>query len=71
MPMPTSFYPILTFEESKLCPSLGYFFKRQWLDPCESMVSILWKFARFISPIDVRVILKFRKDLSGQMCSTA
>lgn len=43
--MSTSFYPILTFEEYKLSPSLGYFFKRQWLDPCESVVSILWKFA--------------------------
>lgn len=44
--MSTPFYPILTFEENKLRPSLGYLFKRQWLDPCESMVSILWKFAR-------------------------
>lgn len=44
--MPTSFYPILTFEENKLSPSLGYFFKRRWLDPCESIISILWKFVR-------------------------
>lgn len=44
--MATSFYPILTFEESKLSPNLGYLFKRQWIDPCESVVSILWKFAR-------------------------
>ena len=41
-----SFYPILTFEENKLSPSLGYLFKRQWVDPFESVVSILWKFAR-------------------------
>jgi hypothetical protein len=45
-PMPISFYPILTFEECKLSPSLGYLFKRQWLDPLESVVCILWKFAR-------------------------
>ena len=45
-PVSTSFFPILTFDEGKLRPSLGYLFKRQWLDPCESMVSILWKFAR-------------------------
>ena len=42
---PPLFYPILTFEEHQLSPSLGYFFKRQWLDPCESVVGILWKFA--------------------------
>jgi hypothetical protein len=44
--MELSFYPILAFEESKLSPNLGYLFRRQWLDPCESVVSILWKFAR-------------------------
>ena len=44
--MSTSFYPILTFEDEKLSPSLGYLFKRQWLDPCESVISILWKFAQ-------------------------
>ena len=45
-PMPLAFYPILAFEEDKLSPNLGYLFRRQWLDPCESVVSILWKFAR-------------------------
>lgn len=44
--MPISFYPILTFEENKLSPSLGYLFKRHWLNPFESVVCILWKFAR-------------------------
>lgn len=39
--MSISFYPILTFEENKLSPSLGYLFKRQWLDPFESVVCIL------------------------------
>lgn len=44
--MSLAFYPILTFEDHKLSPNMGYVFKRQWLDPCESVVSILWKFAR-------------------------
>ncbi len=36
-------FPILTLDERKLTPSLGYVFSRKWLDPCESLVSILWK----------------------------
>jgi hypothetical protein len=40
-----SCYPILTFDETKLSPSLGYVFRLQWLDPHESLVSMLWKFA--------------------------
>ena len=40
-----SCYPILTFDEAKLSPSLGYVFRLQWLDPYESLVSMLWKFA--------------------------
>ncbi|MGY4835197.1 hypothetical protein [Burkholderia pyrrocinia] len=38
--------PILTLDEQKLTPSLGYVFNPRWLDPCESLVSILWKFER-------------------------
>lgn len=41
-----SFLPILTYDESKLSPSLGYFFDARWLAPYESIVGILWKFAR-------------------------
>ena len=37
--------PILVFDERRLTPSFGYVFKPQWLDPHESIVSILWKFA--------------------------
>jgi hypothetical protein len=37
--------PILTFEEATLGPSLGYVFDARWLDPYESLVSMLWKFA--------------------------
>ena len=36
-------FPILTFEVAKLTPSWGYVFDARWLDPCESVVSMLWK----------------------------
>ncbi len=38
--------PILTFDERKLTPSFGYFFDARWLQPFESIVGVLWKFAR-------------------------
>lgn len=38
--------PIMVFDEHSLTPSLGYVFDRRWLDPFESIVSILWKLAR-------------------------
>jgi hypothetical protein len=38
--------PIMVFDECTLTPSLGYVFERRWLDPFESIVSILWKLAR-------------------------
>jgi len=41
-----SVLPILTYDERKLSPSFGYFFDARWLAPCESIVGILWKFAR-------------------------
>lgn len=37
--------PILTFEDAAFGPSLGYVFDPRWLDPYESLVSMLWKFA--------------------------
>lgn len=39
-------FPILMLDERRLTPSLGYIFNDRWLDPCESLVSILWKFER-------------------------
>jgi hypothetical protein len=39
-------FPILTLDERKLTPALGYVFSKKWLDPCESLVSILWKFEK-------------------------
>lgn len=38
--------PILTFDERSLSPAYGYVFDPKWVDPHESIVSILWKFAR-------------------------
>lgn len=38
--------PILTFDERVLSPRFGYVFQRTWLDPYESIVGMLWKFAR-------------------------
>ena len=39
-------FPILTLDERKLTPALGYVFSTKWLDPCESLISILWKFEK-------------------------
>ena len=39
-------FPILMLDEQRLTPSLGYVFNERWLDPCESLVSILWKFEK-------------------------
>jgi hypothetical protein len=38
--------PILTLDERILSPRLSYVFHRRWLDPYESIVGMLWKFAR-------------------------
>jgi TniQ len=38
--------PILVFDERRLTPSFGYVFNPKWVEPHESIVSILWKFAR-------------------------
>ena len=37
---------ILSLDERVLSPALGYYFKPCWLGPHESILSILWKFAR-------------------------
>jgi hypothetical protein len=39
-------FPILTLDEGRLTPSLGYLFNRRWVEPYESLVSILWKFEK-------------------------
>jgi hypothetical protein len=38
--------PILTMDERLLSPRFGYVFQRRWLDPYESILGMLWKFAR-------------------------
>ena len=38
--------PILLFDERRLSPAWGYVFDRGWLKPAESILSILWRFAR-------------------------
>lgn len=43
--MPIPHLPIMVFDQDKLSPSLGYIFDPTWLDPCESLLSMLWKFA--------------------------
>lgn len=39
-------FPILNLDERRLIPPLGFIFDARWLLPGESIVSILWKFAR-------------------------
>jgi len=38
--------PIMLYNEQALTPSFGYVFDPKWLDPYESIVSILWKLVR-------------------------
>ena len=44
--MALGFMPIMLLDEWRLSPSLGYTFDRRWVEPHESIVSILWKFVR-------------------------
>lgn len=39
-------FPILIFQERVLSPALGYIFNPAWIDPHESILSILWKFGK-------------------------
>ncbi|MEN7527711.1 MULTISPECIES: hypothetical protein [unclassified Cupriavidus] len=39
-------FPILTLDEGRLTPALGYLFNKKWIEPYESLVSILWKFEK-------------------------
>lgn len=38
--------PLLVLDERVLSPQFGYVFQRRWLQPYESIVGMLWKFAR-------------------------
>ncbi|MFM0060178.1 hypothetical protein PQR64_31555 [Paraburkholderia phytofirmans] len=39
-------FPILNLDERRLTPALGFIFDARWLLPGESIISVLWKFAR-------------------------
>jgi hypothetical protein len=39
-------FPIMTIDQHRLTPAMGYVFSPKWVDPCESLVSIFWKFVR-------------------------
>lgn len=45
-PPGASEFPILTLDERALAPALGYIFRAEWVDPFESLISILWKFKK-------------------------
>ena len=62
MPRPLSF-PILTLDESKLAPALGYLFYSKWLDPYESLISILWKFEKANALPGIVVARLIRPDI--------
>lgn len=38
--------PLLVLDERVLSPQFGFVFRRRWLQPYESIVGMLWKFAR-------------------------
>ena len=38
--------PIMMFDQDTLSPRFGYVFHRRWVQPYESVVGLLWKFAR-------------------------
>ena len=54
-------FPIMTFDEGILSPSMGYAFDRRLLNPYESLISLLWKFSwvnRLPAPLVVRHVAK-------------
>lgn len=54
--------PIMLFNERALTPSFGYVFDPKWLDPHESIVSILWKFVRMNRLSGHLVIMQLARD---------
>lgn len=38
--------PILLFDAARLSPAMGYVFDPRWVNPDESLASMLWKFVR-------------------------
>jgi hypothetical protein len=62
LPQPLTF-PILTLDDSQLAPALGYHFESKWLDPYESLLSILWKFEKANALPGVVVVRLIRPDI--------
>lgn len=54
--------PILTFDERVLSPRFGYVFHRRWLAPYESIVGMLWKFARMNRLAGHAVVMHLCRD---------
>lgn len=54
--------PILTFDERVLSPRFGYVFQRRWLDPYESIIGMLWKFARLNRLPGQAVVMQLCRD---------
>lgn len=48
--------PILTLDEVEVAASFGYLFDARQVGPCESIVSVLWKFARLNGLAGSRVV---------------
>jgi hypothetical protein len=48
---------ILPFDQARLNPSPGYIFNPRWLDPYESVVSMMWKFA-WINGLDGKTVVR-------------
>jgi predicted Zn-ribbon and HTH transcriptional regulator len=48
--------PILTLDEVEVAASFGYLFDARQVGPCESIVSMLWKFARMNGLAGSRVV---------------
>jgi hypothetical protein len=49
-------FPILPFDEARLRPGAALFFNPRWVDPYESLVSMLWKFA-WINGLDGKTVV--------------
>ena len=54
--------PILMFNQEALSPRFGYVFHRRWLQPYESLVGILWKFARMNLLSGVTLVTHLRAE---------
>lgn len=54
--------PIMLYDERTLTPSFGYVFDPKWLDPYESIVSILWKLVLMNRLSGHMVISQLAKD---------